>query len=45
VKPPLSLVLERVTHGKGAMPSFGQQLSRQQIKDVAAFVVASTSGR
>jgi mono/diheme cytochrome c family protein len=44
VKPPLSLVLDRVTHGKGAMPPFRQQLSKQQIKDVAAFVVASTSG-
>jgi cytochrome c oxidase subunit 1 len=45
VKPPLSLVLDRVTNGKGAMPSFRLQLSKQQIKDVAAFVVASKSGR
>jgi cytochrome c oxidase subunit I len=43
-RPPLSLVLDRVKHGKGAMPPFGQQLSKQQIKDVAAFVVASASG-
>ncbi|HSC48891.1 MAG TPA: cbb3-type cytochrome c oxidase subunit I [Gaiellaceae bacterium] len=43
-KPPLSLVLDRVTNGKRAMPSFKGQLSEQQIKDVAAFVVASTHG-
>jgi len=43
-KPALALVLDRVTHGKGAMPSFGSQLTAQQIKDVAAFVVQSTSG-
>jgi cytochrome c oxidase subunit 1 len=40
-KPPLSLVLDRVTNGKGAMPSFKGQLSEQQIKDVAAYVTAS----
>src|SRR6266511_2299014 len=45
VKLPLSLVLDRVTNGRGAMPSFRQQLSEQQIEDVATFVVASTSGR
>jgi mono/diheme cytochrome c family protein len=45
LKPPLALVLDRVTHGKGAMPAFKGQLSAQQIRDVAAFVVASTSGR
>ena len=43
-KPPLSLVLLRVTQGKGAMPSFKSRLTQQQIKDVAAFVVQSTSG-
>lgn len=43
-KPPLSLVLDRVTNGKRGMPSFKGQLSEQQIKDVAAFVVASTHG-
>ena len=41
VQPALALVIDRVTHGKGAMPSFAGQLSEQQIKDVAAFVVAS----
>jgi len=43
-KPPLSLVIDRVTNGKGAMPSFKSQLTPKQIKDVAAFVVQSTSG-
>jgi cytochrome c oxidase subunit 1 len=43
-KPPLALVLRRVTDGKGAMPAFKGQLTAQQIKDVAAFVVASTGG-
>jgi heme/copper-type cytochrome/quinol oxidase subunit 1 len=40
-KPALALVLNRVTNGKGVMPSFKSQLSAQQIKDVAAFVVSS----
>jgi cytochrome c553 len=40
-KPPASLVVERVTNGKGAMPSFKDQLSEQQIQDVAAFVAES----
>jgi cytochrome c oxidase subunit I len=43
-KPPFALVLQRVTNGKRAMPSFKGSLTAQQIKDVAAFVVASTSG-
>jgi len=44
-KPPASLVVDRVTHGKGVMPSFSGQLSEQQIQDVAAYVssVAGTS--
>ena len=37
-KPPASLVVDRVTHGKGPMPSFSGQLSEQQIEDVAAYV-------
>jgi Cytochrome c. len=40
-KPSAALVVDRVTHGKGGMPSFAAQLSEQQIKDVAAFVVSS----
>jgi len=44
-KPALALVLDRLRTGKGAMPSFSGQLSPQQIRDVAAYVVASTSGK
>jgi mono/diheme cytochrome c family protein len=43
-KPPLSLVVARVTQGKNAMPSFKAQLTAKQIADVAAFVVKSSGG-
>jgi mono/diheme cytochrome c family protein len=43
-KPPLSLVVARVTLGKGGMPSFKGQLSTKQIADVAAYVVKATGG-
>src|SRR6476661_115709 len=43
-KPPLSLVVLRVTHGQGAMPSFKGQLSDAQIANVAAYVVKATGG-
>lgn len=43
-KPDLELVVDRVTNGKGAMPSFEGQLDEEQIRDVAAFVVDSTQG-
>jgi len=43
-KPGAALVVERVTNGLGAMPAFGDQLDKQQIQDVAAYVVASTQG-
>ena len=43
-KPPLSLVITRVTKGAGAMPPFLGQLTTKQIADVAAFVVKSTGG-
>lgn len=43
-KPPLSLVVLRVTLGKNAMPSFKGQLSAKQIADVAAYVVKATGG-
>jgi mono/diheme cytochrome c family protein len=36
--PPPELVVERVTNGQGAMPSFSDSLSEQQIQDVAAYV-------
>ena len=43
-KPPLELVIDRVTNGKGVMPSFAGQLSSKQIADVAAYVVQATHG-
>jgi mono/diheme cytochrome c family protein len=43
-KPSMELAVDRVTNGSGAMPSFKDQLSEQQIADVAAYVVQSTSG-
>jgi mono/diheme cytochrome c family protein len=43
-KPPYELVIDRVTNGAGAMPSFAGQLSEQQIQDVAAYVVQATGG-
>jgi mono/diheme cytochrome c family protein len=42
--PPLSLVVDRLTNGKGAMPSFKGQLSDTQIANVAAYVVKATGG-
>lgn len=41
-KPSYDLVVAKVTDGGGGMPSFGGQLSEQQIRDVAAFVATST---
>jgi mono/diheme cytochrome c family protein len=43
-QPDVELVVDRVTNGMGAMPPFGETLSEQQIQDVAAYVVESTSG-
>jgi mono/diheme cytochrome c family protein len=43
-KPPLSLVVNRVVNGAGAMPSFKGQFSDKQIADVAAYVVKATGG-
>jgi mono/diheme cytochrome c family protein len=43
-KPPLSLVVLRVTKGRGAMPAFKGQLPDKQIADVAAYVVKATGG-
>lgn len=40
-KPSKELVIDRVTNGKGAMPSFGDSYSAEQIAAVADFVVAS----
>jgi mono/diheme cytochrome c family protein len=43
-QPDLELAIDRITNGAGAMPAFGDQLEPQQIADVAAYVVESTSG-
>jgi mono/diheme cytochrome c family protein len=43
-RPSADKVIERVTNGQGAMPSFKDQLSEQQIRDVAAYVSESTRG-
>ena len=43
-QPSHELVVDRVTNGMGAMPAFEDQLSEQQIQDVAAYVVQATSG-
>ncbi|MDP9284066.1 MAG: cbb3-type cytochrome c oxidase subunit I [Actinomycetota bacterium] len=43
-RPPLSLIVDRVTHGKGGMPAFTGQLSGGQIRAVAKYV-ASVAGR
>ena len=37
-KPSEDKVVERVTNGSGVMPSFKDQLSEQEIQDVAAYV-------
>lgn len=37
-KPNAALVVDRVTNGKGIMPSFKGKLTEQQIKDLAAYV-------
>lgn len=43
-KPSTELVVDRVTNGQGAMPSFSDQLSEEQIADVAAYVAAVAGG-
>jgi mono/diheme cytochrome c family protein len=41
-KPPKELVIDRVTNGKGVMPSFKGSYSQEQIAALADYVVAST---
>ena len=41
-QPSFELAVDRVTNGAGAMPAFGDSLSEEQIRDVAAYVVEST---
>ncbi len=43
-KPPKTLVIDRVTNGKGVMPSFSGQLSADQIDAVATYV-SSVAGK
>jgi mono/diheme cytochrome c family protein len=43
-KPPKDLAVERVTNGAGAMPSFADRLSEEQINAVADFVSQSAGG-
>jgi mono/diheme cytochrome c family protein len=35
---PFDEAIDVITHGRGAMPAFGDQLTEQQIRDVAALV-------
>jgi mono/diheme cytochrome c family protein len=42
-QPDRRLVVDRVTNGKGLMPAFGDDLSEEQIQNVAAYVVRATS--
>jgi mono/diheme cytochrome c family protein len=42
-KPTSQVVILQVTNGGSPMPAFGNQLTPQQIADLAAYVVASTS--
>jgi mono/diheme cytochrome c family protein len=43
-KPSAELAVERVTNGMGAMPPFRDQLTEQQIQDVAAYVSQAAGG-
>jgi mono/diheme cytochrome c family protein len=43
-QPSMDKVIERVTEGKGVMPSFKGQLTESQIRNVAAFVSSATRG-
>jgi cytochrome c6 len=40
--PSFELAVDRVTNGQGAMPSFSDQFTEQQIADVAAYVSSIT---
>jgi mono/diheme cytochrome c family protein len=43
-QPSFDLVVDRVTNGQGAMPSFSSTLSEEQIQDVAAYVSSVAGG-
>jgi mono/diheme cytochrome c family protein len=40
----VELAVDRVTNGQGVMPPFADQLSEQQIRDVAAYVSTASGG-
>ncbi len=44
VKPSAALVVDRVTNGKGVMPSFSGQLSKEEIDALAAYVAQASGG-
>ena len=44
-KPSKELVIERVTNGLGAMPSFSDSYTPDEIAAVADYVVAAVAGR
>jgi mono/diheme cytochrome c family protein len=43
-RPDHGLVVDRVTNGQGAMPSFKDQLSEEEIQNVAAYVSGAAGG-
>ncbi len=43
-QPSYELALDRVTNGRGGMPSFSASLSEQQIADVSAYVAEAAGG-
>jgi cytochrome c6 len=43
-QPSFELVVDRVTNGQGAMPSFSGSLSEQEIADVSAYVAQAAGG-
>lgn len=43
-QPSAELVVDRVTNGQGAMPSFSGSLSEQEIADVGAYVASAAGG-
>jgi cytochrome c6 len=43
-KPDLQLAIDRVTNGSGQMPPFKDELTEQQIVDVATYVVEASGG-
>lgn len=43
-QPDLALAIDRVTNGSGAMPPFKDELSEQEIADVATYAVEASGG-